>query len=1056
MDYTLGLDLGIASVGWCVLDRDREKIENLGVRIFTKAEDSKTGASLALPRRLARSARRRIRRRAHRLERIKKLLVREGLLSKVEIFQLEQKPLAGPYQLRAAGLDRLLQNEEWAKVLLHIAKRRGFKSNRKSEASEKETGKMLAGIKATAEILHAKNYRTAGEMFYKDEKFSYPNPKRNKGGSYAHTIERSTLEAEIAALFAAQRQFANQFAGADFEKEFCAIFASQRPFASKDAIEKMVGKCTFEEKELRAPKNSYTAERFTLLSKINNFKLLYLGIKTDLTSEQREIIEKLAYKNKEVTYKQIRKALNFSDNADYKFAAVKYGNTAKNSEGKDPETMVFIKLTGFQEIKKAVTTALGESAWYSLGDNPDILDDMAYGLTFFKTDQDISEYLTNKGISAEYINAVLPLSFSKVMHLSIKAMKKINIYLAEGDIYSKACEKAGYLHYDPGADNRKKAERLPVIEKEELRNPVVLRAVTQARKVINAIIAKYGSPSAIHIEVARDLSKPFEERKKIENEQKNYQKLKGILREKFKEIFGREPKSEELLKFRLWDEQQGFCPYTQNYLDPEKSIKEPGYAEIDHILPYSRSFDDSMANKVLVTGSENRNKGNRTPQEYLPEKRWHLFQEWVGSHIKSYSKRQKLLTVDFAAKEEEMRSRNLNDTRYICRYVAQFLKNNLIFANENIKQPVLMMNGALTAFLRAKWGLIKARENGDLHHALDAAVIAAASEAMTRRIARFSKARELYHKKYCDKFIDLETGEIVDTQYKNIDSKNFPQPWDNFREELIARLAENPAAELMKLDLDTYKDANISDIKKVFVSRAPRRKLTGQAHEETIRSAKYLAEGRKVAKIPLLKINLENLEKMWGKERDFRLYEALKSQLNKHDNDPKKAFANPFYKPTEAGRTAPLVRSIKICVAGTSGVAINEGIADNGQMVKVMVYKKDKKYFLIPIYTADVIKNQLPNKAIAASKPESEWTVIDETYDFLFEIFKNDLVYIKTKKEKIFGYYVGCHSGTGALTVESHDRKNTYEGIGVKTCLLFEKWQVDVLGNYGKIEARQR
>ena len=142
MRYTLGLDIGISSIGWAVLqnmpDGEPFKIEDLGVRIFEKAEQPKTGASLALPRREARSARRRLRRRRHRKERIKNLLQETGCICRDELESLLSNSgfEKDVYVLRAEGLDRLLVPEEWARVLLHLTQRRGYRSNSTAEAAK--------------------------------------------------------------------------------------------------------------------------------------------------------------------------------------------------------------------------------------------------------------------------------------------------------------------------------------------------------------------------------------------------------------------------------------------------------------------------------------------------------------------------------------------------------------------------------------------------------------------------------------------------------------------------------------------------------------------------------------------------------------------------------------------------------------------------------------------------------------------------------------------------------------------------------------------------------
>ena len=147
MKYAIGLDIGIASVGYAVLALDHDEnpwgILRLGSRIFDVAENPKDGASLALPRREARSVRRRLRRHHHRLERIKNLLVSSKLITKAELLHLFDGNLSDIYALRVKALDYSVTNTELARILLHLAQRRGFKSNRKSDANDKEAGQLL-------------------------------------------------------------------------------------------------------------------------------------------------------------------------------------------------------------------------------------------------------------------------------------------------------------------------------------------------------------------------------------------------------------------------------------------------------------------------------------------------------------------------------------------------------------------------------------------------------------------------------------------------------------------------------------------------------------------------------------------------------------------------------------------------------------------------------------------------------------------------------------------------------------------------------------------------
>ncbi len=217
MNYRMGLDIGITSVGWAILEHNSEgepvSIVDLGVRIFDAAENPKDGSALALPRRQARSARRRLRRHRHRLERLKLLLEDINLVSVADINALyhNSQKLSDIYELRQSGLDRLLTMEEWARVLIHLAQRRGFKSNRKGDSEDKEAGRLLAAVKDNHSLMIEKTYRTVGEMLYLDEKFS--DHKRNKADDYSHTVGREQVLEEIRILFAAQRKYLNTFAG---------------------------------------------------------------------------------------------------------------------------------------------------------------------------------------------------------------------------------------------------------------------------------------------------------------------------------------------------------------------------------------------------------------------------------------------------------------------------------------------------------------------------------------------------------------------------------------------------------------------------------------------------------------------------------------------------------------------------------------------------------------------------------------------------------------------------------------------------------------------------
>ena len=216
--YTLGLDVGIASVGWCALGENH--IVDLGVRAFDKAETADKGEPLNLARRQARLMRHRLQHRAWRLTKIARLLKREGVISDTRLFQPQYPFPHSLWQLRVAGLDRQLSSEEWARVLYHLCKHRGFHWTSRAEAKKaegdkaSEGGKVKKGLADTKKRMAEKSYRSAAEMLIKE----FPDAQRNKQGDYGKSLERVLLGDELALLFQRQRELGNPHAHARLEE----------------------------------------------------------------------------------------------------------------------------------------------------------------------------------------------------------------------------------------------------------------------------------------------------------------------------------------------------------------------------------------------------------------------------------------------------------------------------------------------------------------------------------------------------------------------------------------------------------------------------------------------------------------------------------------------------------------------------------------------------------------------------------------------------------------------------------------------------------------------
>lgn len=1116
--YRIGLDIGITSVGWAVLQNNSQdepvRITDLGVRIFDVAENPKNGDALAAPRRDARTTRRRLRRRRHRLERIKFLLQKNGLIEMDSFMERYYKGnLPDVYQLRYEGLDRKLKDEELAQVLIHIAKHRGFRSTRKAETKEKEGGAVLTATTENQKIMQEKGYRTVGEMLYLDEAFhteclwnekGYVLTPRNRPDDYKHTILRSMLVEEVHAIFAAQRALGNEKAAEELENAYVEIMTSQRSFdmgpglqpdgkPSPYAMEGFgdrVGKCTFEKDEYRAPKATYTAELFVALQKINHTKLIdEFGTGRFFSEEERKTIIDLLLSSKELKYLTIRKKLNIDPSLRFNslnYSVKKEGET-EEERVRDTEKAKFAGMPWTYEYSKCLKDRTEEMP---VGEKADLFDRIGEILTAYKNDDSRSSRLKELGLSGEEIEGLLYLSPAKYQRVSLKAMRKIQPYLEDGLIYDKACEAAGYDFRALNDGNKKhllKGEEINAIVN-DITNPVVKRSVSQTIKVINAIIQKYGSPQAVNIELAREMSKNFQDRTNLEKEMKKRQQENERAKQQIIELGKQNPTGQDILKYRLWNDQGGYCLYSGKKIPLEELFK--GGYDIDHILPYSITFDDSYRNKVLVTAQENRQKGNRTPYEYFgaDEKRWGDYEARVRLLVRDYKKQQKLLKKNFTEEErKEFKERNLNDTKYITRVVYNMIRQNLElepFNHPEKKKQVWAVNGAVTSYLRKRWGLMQKDRSTDRHHAMDAVVIACCTDGMIHKISMFVKGRELRFNRNLT-IVDEKTGEIFTReQWDEKFGVKVPLPWNSFRDELVIRLEKDDPKNYLMVHTDMQREIDypgwmfgeeespieegryINYVRPLFVSRMPNHKVTGIAHKATIRSKRdYESRGVAIKRVPLneLKLNKNSeIDGYYDKDSDRLLYNALVRQLLLYGNDGKKAFAEDFHKPKSDGTEGPIVRKVKIEEKQTVRVYVRDGIAENGEMVRIDVFREKGKYYYVPIYTADVVAKVLPNKAAVAHKSYEYWKIMDDA-NFIFSLYPRDLIYIKSKNElksgypkELFMYFKGANVANANMSVIAHDNSFELGSLGIQRLELIEKCQVDILGNISVVRHENR
>lgn len=378
----------------------------------------------------------------------------------------------------------------------------------------------------------------------------------------------------------------------------------------------------------------------------------------------------------------------------------------------------------------------------------------------------LTQYGLDEIQAKEAMNVELPRGY---VRFSRKAITKLLVLMEEGKRTDEALQA---VYPDRSKAPQQLQERLPLPD--DVRNPLVNRAMFEVRKVVNAILREYGTPKEIVVEMARDVKGNSKERSeehwKIQKNKKRNEEVRTRLRQDLNMV---NPTRDDVIKYKLWEECGRTCPYTGKTIGQNALFGPHPEFQIEHILPYSRTLDDSYMNKTLCDVTENRRKGDETPYEYYgaaPAK-FDTLKQRVNATAMPYWKKKKFWQEKIDT--DEIIKRELNDTRYITRQVVKYLKQ--------VCSHVRGSRGKTTSELAHQWGLIKDRTD-HRHHAMDATVIA---------VTRAKHLRELGQTKYAS------------------DGLNFAPPWPHFREEVLEKSRH------------------------INVSHRPTRKVSGALHEET-------------------------------------------------------------------------------------------------------------------------------------------------------------------------------------------------------------------------------
>lgn len=1032
--YVLGLDLGITSVGYALVDLDQKKpIIKAGVHLFETAENPKTGASLAAPRREARATRRRLARRRMRLDAVLRTLKKFGFQDVARITETPspQRLNYNPWQLRSSGLDCKLSDLEFGIAVYHLAKHRGFRSSRLDRSNEdgkEKVGKMLDAMNKL-EIALTDRTITIGKYLY--DWYTREGYNRNKEGDYLLTPRREWVREELKRLCDKQTELGHPKVTPELYQKLDEVIFFQRPLKS---IAGKIGVCSHIVDERRAVKNAFSSELFVFWSKLNNLRICGQTEERPLNKDERNAVFKRALEVEKLTFKQLRKLLQIAD--DVRINLQRSG---------DKDTKAIFEFKGYHTLRKAVEE-IDPSIWQTLKDDPELLDHIATVLTIHFDETKIADELkTNPALTAAD-PALIPklceiASFKGTISLSLKAINILLPYLTEGKNYTDALKAAiqeGKLL--SRASNR--ASLLPQFEKTN--NPVVDRALAQARKVVNAIIREfereYGLPKIVVLELARDVGKSRKERKQIEklnkeNEDRN-NKAKAALEEA-----GLSQSKDMVDKYKLWVEQDEKCPYSGRKIS--SADFKGDHVQVDHIIPFSRSFDDSFQNKVLVFTSENQTKGNRTPYEWLTDNEWEEFKDRVELMYSDKNKK-KLKKLLIQKVDEDFKDRNLSDTRWISLWFKKHIEEKL----EGVK--VMCTKGGITYALRRELLPDQPKDRSHhAHHAEDAILVALTSPSLIQRVTQNDQKKL--------------------TEADSHRSITILKPWDTFSEDVKQAISE------------------------IQVTRMPNRKYTGAATKETIMSyrgkpieggaarvfneptvnTKGLVINNVVKRVGLANVTSKTLENMVDQHRNQTLYKLLKERLDENADDPKKAFAEPVFMPQKDGTRGPKVTGIRVYDDSVALVPIQKGVANNGDMVRIDVFRSPKGFVVSPIYVMDVLTQQLPTTYVEKSKEHP----LNPDWQFQCTLQKNEYVeLINTNKKsneriKTKGFYLGFDRSNGSIKLQDCVEETTnlktgevkiarckdkHKRLGIKTLDDIQKYNLTLLGEKYRVKQKKR
>ena len=998
--HVLGLDLGVGSIGWCLiaLDEQGDPAEILGmgsrvVPLTNLGDDKAFSKGEAFTANQKRTARRTMRRGFARYQlrryRLRRELEKVGMLPDAALIQL---PLLELWELRerAATAGEHLTLPELGRVLCHINQKRGYRHVKsdaaaivgdEGEKKKDSNSAYLAGIRANDEKLQDE-HKTVGQYFAEQLR---QNQSESPTGGISYRIKdqifsRQRYIDEYDQIMAAQRvHYPDILTDAFIRMLRDEVIFMQRPLKS---CKHLVSLCEFEkqEKVMRiqqddgkggrqlverkvkfgpkvAPKSSPLFQLCRIYEAVNNIRLTRPdGSPRDITPEERTKIVAHLQSSASLSFAALKKLLKekalIADQLTSKSGLKGNSTRVALAAALQPYSQYHHLLDMELETRMMTVQLTDEETGEVTEREVAVVTDSyvrqplyrLWHILYSIEERDAMRraLITQLGMKEEDLDGGLldqlyRLDFVKPGYgnKSAKFICKLLPQLQQGLGYSEACVAVGYRHSNsPTSEEiteRTLLEKIPLLQRNELRQPLVEKILNQMINLVNALKAEYGVDE-VRVELARELKMSREERERMAEGNRRREKENKAIAEKIREC-GLFPTKSRIRKYMLWEEAGEKCLYCGQILTLSQCLNGDDM-EVEHIIPKSVLYDDSYGNKTCACRRCNKEKGNRTALEYIRAKGWEAeYMERINGLLDkkaiSYSKHQRLrwLKEDIPS---DFLERQLRLTQYISRQAMAILLQGI--------RRVSASEGGVTARLRSLWGYDdilhtlnldrydsmgeteRVSREGETteklritnwskrmdhrHHAIDALVVASTRQGYIQRLNRVSSESER----------EAMSGEIEMQKVTKTDKLSLLERWLTQRPHLSVRAVSDKVAEIL-------------------ISYRPGKRVVTRGRNIYLRHGKKCVQsGLLVPRGPLSKetvygqitVNGEpqivckyDLHSLKAKDVDYvvdlALRKRLKELLAQHGGKEKEAFAGDVYM-DEAGTQGP-IRSVR-CFTG--------------------------------------------------------------------------------------------------------------------------------------------